>query len=52
MIIQNNEIKISARFRSTFGFELSEKRSQAKPSRAENSSAQAMARASSARIHH
>ena len=52
MIIQNNEIKILARFWPIFGFELSEKRSRAEPSRAENPSARALARASSARTHH
>ena len=52
MIIQNNEIKISARFWPIFGFELSEKRSRAELRRAENNSAQAMVRASSARTHH
>ena len=52
MIIQNNEIQIWARLWPIFGFELSEKRSRAEPRRAENPSARAMARASSARTHH
>ena len=44
--------KKKARFRPIFDFELKGKRSRAEPSRAENPSARAMARASSARTHH
>jgi hypothetical protein len=39
-------------FRPIFDFELNGKRSRAEPSQAENLSARAMARASSARTHH
>ena len=46
------KMKISARFKQIFDFELNGKRSRADPSRAENPSARAMARASSARAHH
>ena len=44
--------KKSARFRPIFDFELKGKRSRAEPSQAENPSARALARASSARTHH
>jgi hypothetical protein len=46
------KMKILARFRPIFDFELKGKRSRAEPSRAENPSARALAQASSARTHH
>ena len=52
MINQKMRIKISARFWPIFDFELKGKRSRAELSRAENPSARAVARASSARTHH
>ena len=52
IMYSKNEIQILARFGPIFDFELNEKRSRAEPSRAENPSARAMARASSARGHH
>ena len=48
---QNQNQNFSS-FRPIFDFELNGKRSRAEPSRAENLSARAMARASSARTHH
>ena len=45
-------VEILARFWPIFGSELNEKRSQAEPSRAENPSARAMVRTSSARAQH
>ena len=43
---------ISARFGPIINFELKGKRSRAEPSQAENPSARALTRASSARTHH
>ena len=49
---KKNQNQNFSSFRPIFDFELNGKRSRAEPSRAENLSAPAMARASSARTHH